>query len=273
MTGHDLTQGPRVTGHYLMEDPREAARLEAKVDARRWVRTHLPHVMSPRATVLDVGAGPGHVATAVLRRWPAAKVVAADVSAGRLASGIREAGTPVPWRCCADACRLPFATGSFDVVYSRLLLQYVGRRGAAIAEMARVTRRGGAVVLFDLDGQLVWHDPVPAELGALLARVAPALRAAGFDAHAGRALYRLARAAGLRELAVRVEPYHLIAGRVAQGERAHWELKLDIARPFLAHALGSSAEADRAVAVFLEFLDAEDTLSYSVAFTVTGRLP
>ncbi|WP_425837697.1 methyltransferase domain-containing protein [Streptomyces fractus] len=260
-----------MTNRYLMEDPREAARLEAKADAPRWMRTHLSHVMSPRATVLDVGAGPGHVASAVLRRWPAAKVVAVDVSAGRLAAGAPGGVTPAHWRCCADACQLPFATGSFDVVYSRLLLQYVERRGAAVAEMARVTRGGGAVVLFDLDGQLVWHDPVPGELGALLARVAPALRAAGFDPHAGRTLRRLAYAAGLRELSVRVEPYHLIAGRVPEAERAHWELKLDIARPFLAHALGSPAAADRAVAVFLEFLDAEETLSYSVAFTVTGR--
>ncbi|MEU7576521.1 methyltransferase domain-containing protein [Streptomyces sp. NPDC041068] len=258
---------------YLMEDAREAGRLAEKVDAPGWVRAHLSHVMSPRAAVLDVGAGPGHLADAVLCRWPQAHVVALDGSAERLAAGASRPGDSGPRRCCAHACHLPFVSGTFDVVYARLLLQYVAQRGAAVREMARVTRPGGAVVLFDLDGQLMWHDPLPAELGSLLARIRPALSAAGFDPNTGRSLYRLAREAGLRGITVRVEPYHLIAGRADAAERARWELKLDIARPFLHRALGSQAAADRAASLFLDFLDDENTLTYCVAFTVTGLCP
>lgn len=76
---------------------------------------------------------------------------------------------------------------------------------------------------------------------------------------------------GLTDVAVRVDPYHPIAGRIDSAEREQWHLKLDIARPAIARALGSTGAADKAVRIFLDHLDSEDTLTYSVAFTVTGR--
>ncbi|WP_103535327.1 methyltransferase domain-containing protein [Streptomyces sp. SM11] len=257
---------------YLMEDRREVGRLVAKVDADAWVREYLAPVMPTGAPeVLDVGAGPGHIAQAVCRARPDSRVVAFDGNPERLAAGSGSPDGAALVRRCGDARELPFEDGVFDVVYSRLMLQYVAERGRAVAEMARVTKPGGVVVLFDLDGQLVWHDPVPPALSAVLDPVVAALEATGFDPHTGRRLYRLAREAGLTDLAVRVDPYHLIAGPIDPAEREQWHLKLDIARPAIARALGSSGAADEAVRIFLDHLDSEDTLTYSVAFTVTGR--
>lgn len=190
---------------------------------------------------------------------------------GRAYSTWAPAPVTSPQRRSGDARALPLEDGSFDVVYSRLMLQYVAERDVAVAEMARVTRPGGTVVLFDLDGQLVWHDPLGPELRALLDPVTQALTAAGFDPHTGRRLYGLARRAGLTDLDVRVDPYHLIAGRIDPVQRGQWELKLDIARPLIARALGSPQAGDEAVAAFLAHLDSAETLTYSVAFTVTGR--
>ncbi|TDC76427.1 methyltransferase domain-containing protein [Streptomyces hainanensis] len=260
-----------MTVPYLMEDQREAGRLVAKVDADAWVHTYLDPVLpqTPGARVLDVGAGPGHIAEAVLRARSAAQVVAFDGNPERLASGGPDGAGPL--RRSGDARALPFDDGSFDVVYSRLMLQYIAERDVAIAEMARVTRPGGTVVLFDLDGQLIWHDPLGPELSALLEPVTTALTAAGFDPHTGRRLYGLAHRTGLTDLDVRVDPYHLIAGRIDPVQRSQWELKLDIARPLLARALGSPQAAQEAVDAFLAHLDSEETLTYSVAFTVTGR--
>ncbi|MEU6168736.1 methyltransferase domain-containing protein [Streptomyces tanashiensis] len=259
---------------YLMEDRREAGRLVAKVDADAWVREYLDPVLPTGAgRVLDVGAGPGHIAEAVLRARPDAEVTAFDGNPDRLAAGTGNPAGDALVRHSGDARALPFDDGSFDLVYSRLMLQYVAERERAVAEMARVTRPGGRVVLFDLDGQLVWHDPVGPALRAALDPVTEALAATGFDPHTGRRLFALARRAGLTDLAVRVDPYHLIAGRIDPVEREQWALKLDIARPLIARALGGPAEAaDRAVEVFLAHLDSEETLTYSVAFTVTGTV-
>jgi len=50
---------------------------------------------------------------------------------------------------CADVARLPFAAGRFDAVVSADVLYHraVADDGAALAELARVTRPGGAVIL------------------------------------------------------------------------------------------------------------------------------
>ncbi|MFE2939023.1 class I SAM-dependent methyltransferase [Streptomyces sp. NPDC059255] len=262
-----------MTVSYVMEDPREAERLMRKVDSDAWVAEYLPAVTRPGAAVLDVGAGPGHLAAAVARRWPQACVTAFDGNPERLALGADLPGGEAVRRRSGDACALSFPDGSFDLVYSRLMLQYVAERQRVVAEMARVTRPGGSVVLFDLDGQLVWHDPVDAGMRSRLDRVVSALAPTGFDPHTGRALRRLARAAGLTDVRVRVEPYHLIAGRVGPVERAQWALKLDVARPLLERAFGCAEEAERAVESFLCYLDDEDTLTYSVAFTVSAKRP
>ncbi|MFI0738740.1 methyltransferase domain-containing protein [Streptomyces sp. NPDC021100] len=260
-----------MTVPYLMEDQREASRLVDKVDPDAWVHTYLGPVLpnDPGVRVLDVGAGPGHIAAAVLRARQTAQVVAFDGNPGRLAAGGPDGAGLL--RRSGDARALPFDDGSFDVVYSRLMLQYVAERDVAVAEIARVTRPGGTVVLFDLDGQLIWHDPLGPEMRTLLDRVTAALGAAGFDPHTGRRLYGLARRAGLTDLDVRVDPYHLIAGRIDPVQRAQWELKLDIARPLISRALGSPEAGNEAVTAFMAYLDSEETLTYSVAFTVTGR--
>ena len=58
-----------------------------------------------------------------------------------------------------DVTRLPFEDYSFDLVGSRRTLHHVARPELAIAEMARVARRGGRVLVED---QLAPVDPLDA---------------------------------------------------------------------------------------------------------------
>ena len=48
----------------------------------------------------------------------------------------------------ADACRLPYADASFDVVASALVINFIADRPAALAEMRRVARAGGLVAAY-----------------------------------------------------------------------------------------------------------------------------
>jgi hypothetical protein len=77
----------------------------------------------------------------------------------------------------------------------------------------------------------------------------------------------------LRKLDVAIEPYHVVAGAIEDSVRALWELKLDIAIPAAAKALGSKEAAENLARRFLSYLDREDTLTYSVVFTVVGTKP
>ena len=44
---------------YIMDDPREAARLKDKVDPEAWVKKYMAGRITPGMEVLSVGCGPG----------------------------------------------------------------------------------------------------------------------------------------------------------------------------------------------------------------------
>jgi len=90
------------------------------------------------AAVVDLGCGTGHAARALKRRWPRALVVALDRAPGMLAA----ARAQRTWlrgfeRVRAEATRLPLRAGSVDLVYSCLMLPWVGDLGAAFGEVRR----------------------------------------------------------------------------------------------------------------------------------------
>ncbi|HEX5201369.1 MAG TPA: class I SAM-dependent methyltransferase [Actinoplanes sp.] len=106
--------------------------------------------------VLELGAGAASGA-----RWLAgqgAEVVAMDLSAGMLRqarAGEERSGVRVPL-VQADALALPFAESVFDVVCTAFgAIPFVSDSGAAMGEVARVLRPGGAWV-FSITHPMRW---------------------------------------------------------------------------------------------------------------------
>jgi SAM-dependent methyltransferase len=261
-----------VPATYIMEDPREAARLEAKVDPDAWVQKYLAQRIRSGAEVLSVGCGPGVILDAVSKLHPSIRATGIDISAERIEESIqRNSENPRLKFVRGDAQTMQFASDSFDLVYARMLLQYLREKEKAVAEMVRVCKPGGIVLLQDLDGQLLWHYPQDPSMQRAVEKVVAALGPTGFDPFVGRKLFWLAQKAGLKKIDVQVESYHLIAGEVDARILRQWELKLDIAKPQMARVLGSQAEAEEQIARFLEYLCRRDTLTYSTVFTVTGE--
>jgi SAM-dependent methyltransferase len=256
---------------YFMDDPREAARLEAKVDGQAWAERYLrPHLPS-EATVLEIGCGPGHLLRGAASVQPEIFGTGIDLSYERIVEARRRsAGNPRLKFACANSQKLPLPDDAYDTVWCRHLLEYLPYKEQAVAELHRVLRPGGTVLLQDLDGQLVWHYPQDEELARRVERVLDVLAPTGFDPFVGRKLYHLARAAGFRDLHVTAEPYHLYAGAIDEEHYAQWALKLAILRPQLVKILGP-VEAGEMVRRFLDYLQDPATLTYSVLFTVTGR--
>jgi SAM-dependent methyltransferase len=206
---------------------------------------------------------------AAAKRAGATVAYGVDASWDRLRSNGNSPDGPVG--VCAPAEHLPFEDASFDLSYTRFLLQYLEAPGVAIAEMCRVTRPGGTVVLQDLDAQLVTHYPRCERLEELLAEFLAGVDGR-LDVFVGRKLFGLAREAGLVDLEVRAEAYHLIAGAADPVIMSAWQLKLDIALPSAAQVLGE-AKADELCRLFLAYLADPGTLTYSTVFTVSGRVP
>ena len=101
--------------------------------------------LGPGERALDLAAGTGTSSAAIAR--DGGTVVACDFSLGMLRSG-HSRGVPERVRFVAgDALRLPFADESFDAVSISFGLRNVADPGAALAELMRVTRRGGRLVV------------------------------------------------------------------------------------------------------------------------------
>jgi SAM-dependent methyltransferase len=262
------------TVEYIMDDPREAARLEAKVDPEAWAHKYMARHVTPDTEVLSVGCGPGVILGAVCALHPSVRGTGIDISQDRVAEATRKnARNPRMRFVCGDAQGMQFPAHSFDVVYCRMLMQYLQNKERAVAELVRVCRPGGTVLLQDLDGQLLWHYPEDPVLQSALEKSIARLGDTGFDPFVGRKLFWLARRAGLENLKVQVESYHLIAGEIAPDVLKQWELKLEIAQPQMSRVFGSETEAREHSRRFLDYLRRPDTLTYSTVFTVTGEKP
>jgi ubiquinone/menaquinone biosynthesis C-methylase UbiE len=106
--------------------------------------------------VLDVGCGTGLFATRIRSALPAARVWGVDLVAAMLAKGAgrwrQYAGTITPIQ--GDSERLPFVSGSFDVVTCANSFHHYPHQSRAVAEMRRVLRPGGRLML--VDGHRDW---------------------------------------------------------------------------------------------------------------------
>jgi arsenite methyltransferase len=110
--------------------------------------------------VLDIGSGPGLLAYEMaLSVGQGGRVCGIDTSEDMLAmSGKRCADKPWTEFKKADAAQLPYPDDSFDAAVSTQVYEYVADIPAALAELHRVIRPGGRVVIMDTDyGSLVIH--------------------------------------------------------------------------------------------------------------------
>jgi SAM-dependent methyltransferase len=259
---------------YIMEDPREAMRLELKVDAEAWLHKYLLRHVKPGAEILSVGCGPGMILRQLCSADPTVQATGIDISEDRVQEATQKAKSNKRLKFLSgDAHAMPFLTNSFDLVYSRMLFEYLADKERAAAEMVRVCRPGGTVLLQDLDGQLLWNYPEDSLTQKTAEKVVAGLAKTGFDAFVGRKLFSLAHKAGLRNIDVQVECYHLIAGEIKPEILKQWQLKLEIAIPQIARILGSEGAAKEHAKRFLQYLQRPDTLTYSNVFTVSGRKP
>ena len=155
---------------------------------------------APGGTYLEVGCGTGEDALALASRVGAA-VAGVDLSSTMVDEARRRGLSDA---CVASADALPFADASFDGCWADRVLQHLEQPGAALAEMARVTRRGGRVVVADPDYDTQVVDVADQELARRVLRFrADHLLRNGTVAHRAGSL--LAEA-GLRDVVVEAAP-------------------------------------------------------------------
>jgi ubiquinone/menaquinone biosynthesis C-methylase UbiE len=89
------------------------------------------------ARIIEVGMGEGMITDRVRRRFPQACVMGLDLEDRDLQDSWRRNGLS---GVIGDACRLPFADKSADLVLAIEVLEHLHDPGAALVELARVSR-------------------------------------------------------------------------------------------------------------------------------------
>ena len=98
--------------------------------------------------VLDVGCGKGRFARIVKDQNPQAHITAFDLAEVMLRSVAADI-TP----CCGSMTELPFADSAFEAAYATESLEHAVDTEKAIAEMCRVVRPGGRIVIIDKNAE------------------------------------------------------------------------------------------------------------------------
>jgi ubiquinone/menaquinone biosynthesis C-methylase UbiE len=134
-----------------------ALRLALQRDRAAELEAHLISLLSPLAgdeRALDAGCGTGALACALAAH--VAEVVGVD-SDERYVEAARAS---CPENCSflvGDVAALPFDYGAFDLAGCLRVLHHVRRPELVVAELARVTRPGGIVLVVDQLGDI---DPI-----------------------------------------------------------------------------------------------------------------
>ena len=170
-----------------------------------------------------------------------------------------------------DLGRTPLRAASFDYVWCRFVFEYLEDPGTVFDELLRLLKPGGKIVVGDLDGNGLFHHPLPEDLQLTLAKLESGLRGR-FDPAAGRKIYRFFWERGLTAIRTHLFPYNVYAGTAPPSALDNWRQKFKTLRPAGERILGPSVYADFA-GRFLDFLAQEGTLSYSVLFLVEGIRP
>lgn len=156
--------------------------------------------VGPGSRVLDVATGTGDLALELARRVaPSGEVIASDFSEGMLArarakAAGRPAGSVRPRFEWADALELPYPDDAFDAATVGFGVRNFADRGTGLAEMVRVVRPGGRVVVLEITTPerpplslfyAVWFERIVPALGRL-AGLASALRPRAWRAKGAR---------------------------------------------------------------------------------------
>ncbi|MFQ5398181.1 MAG: class I SAM-dependent methyltransferase [Anaerolineae bacterium] len=151
--------------------------------------------LRPGARLLDLGCGRGGLVEQLDHPLRQAAGVDPDLQS------LREHRLPLP-RAAAFSHHLPFAGGSFDLVFASWLLEHLARPSATLGEVRRVLRPGGAFVFITPNGRhpLTWLNRALGHDGRLQSRIVARLYG---RAHADTfpTCYRANTAVALRRLA------------------------------------------------------------------------
>ena len=248
---------------YIMESPWENERLSNKIDSIPYVNKYLRNYLNGYSWILDIGCGPCDISKAMAEKLENYKLFLLDKSLNRVID-IKGKISDLKNKSiiAGDANYLPYKSNSFDLVFSRFMMEYIKNPEQVVKEMYRVCRPGGRLFLQDLDGQIIWNYPEDKIMQKQMKDFITFIQnMGGFDPYIGRKLYHYLYISGFKNIHVEIEPYHVYAGSISNETLRYWDFKIEVLLPYLTQFLGDQKKADKLKNDYLSYLKREDTLT------------
>ena len=197
----------------------------------------------PGKRILDVGCGTGTAEISLARlRLSQMHLFGVDLVVDR----VREAHTATHGinarvgYAAADAVKLPFPAGVFDSTYCVAVLQHIRNLAGAVAEIARVTRPGGRVLIVEPDNAArYWFSSVQSgsdvfELSRRFFAGVAAMRGDPTEVSVGPLVPGMLAAGGVEPISVRLFPVSV--AHLGAPPKAFWESRRTTVREAIAKA-------------------------------------
>jgi SAM-dependent methyltransferase len=197
----------------------------------------------PGKRILDVGSGTGTAEVSLARlRLSQMQLFGVDLLVDRVKAAhtaTRGINARVGY-AAADACRLPFSDSVFDSTYCVAVLQHIRDLGAALAEISRVTRPGGRVLIVEPDNAArYWFSSIQSgmdtfELSRRFFAGLAAVRGDTTETSVGPRVPGMLAATGVEPVSVRLFPVSV--AHLGAPPKAFWEGRRAAAKDVIARA-------------------------------------
>lgn len=259
---------------YAIHSDEECDRLERQASLSG-LDDHLRHLRIPLgAKILDAGCGSGSMTRLIARAEPGASVIGVDVRPHYIDYARKKAAQEGLLNVTfmqGDVFSLPFEQPSFDVVWTKYLLQWLKEPKKALAEFKRVTLPGGFIVSCDFDGFVVEHFPIERTFEEKLRSVMSSL----VDTQMGRKVAPYMMELGLQGVTIEIEKDRVftVVGAIDEERRRNWAIQWSAALPHIVSQFPSEIDAREFVNRFMAIHDDPKTSSITTMIVSSGMVP